>query len=231
MNAIILAAGLGSRFKELTVNNHKALLPINGIPNIERIIQYLTNFGVNEIHIVTGHMSHLFNYLIDKYQCNLIHNPHYADYNSIYSFNLASEFFNDSIVIDADVVLLENIFVTLEKSAYYVIERPKSLDQEWIPILNNRGIIESMQVSDADAPSLLGISYWNASACELIKKELSKYLDNETLENSKLYWDNIPISLFDKMNVGTHLVEKTHAAEMDTVENYNYICNNLLKTC
>ncbi|MDC9620357.1 NTP transferase domain-containing protein [Xenorhabdus sp. XENO-7] len=71
MNAIILAAGLGSRFKELTINNHKALLPINGIPNIERTIQYLKEFGINEIHIVTGHMSHLFDYLKEKHQCNL----------------------------------------------------------------------------------------------------------------------------------------------------------------
>ncbi|PHM39572.1 lic-1 operon protein [Xenorhabdus mauleonii] len=231
MNAIILAAGLGSRFNELTTNNHKALLPINGIPNIEHTIRHIKKFGINEINVVTGHMSHLFNYLKDKYQCNLIYNQHYADYNSIYSFNLASEFFNNSIVIDADVVLLKNIFVTLEKSAYYVIERPENLDKEWIPILNNYGIIESMQVSNANAPSLLGISYWNASACELIRKELPKYLNDETLKNSKLYWDNIPISLFGEIEVTTHLVDKTHAAEMDTVENYNYICNNLLKIC
>ncbi|MDC9603973.1 NTP transferase domain-containing protein [Xenorhabdus griffiniae] len=231
MNAIILAAGLGSRFKELTTNNHKALLPINGIPNIERTIQYLNDVNVNEIHIVTGHMAHLFDYLRDKYQCNLIHNPNYADYNSIQSFKLASGFFNDSIVIDADVVLLKNILVSLKKSTYYVIERPESSNKEWIPILNNHGIIESMQVSNTNAPSLLGISYWNTSACALIKKELPKYLDHNTLKNSKLYWDNIPISLLDKIDVGTLLVEKTHAAEMDTVENYNYICNNLIKPC
>ncbi|WP_446470091.1 NTP transferase domain-containing protein [Xenorhabdus stockiae] len=228
MNAIILAAGLGSRFKELTINNHKALLPINGIPNIERTIKYLNEFGINEIHIVTGHMSHLFDYLKDKYQCNLIHNIHYADYNSIYSFKLASEFFNDSIVIDADVVLLENIFVRLEKNTYYVIKRQESLDKEWIPILNGNGIIEKIDISNINKPSLLGISYWNAVACDLIKRELPKYLDEETLRNNTFYWDNIPASLFGKIKVGIHLVEKNHAAEMDTIENYNYICNYLI---
>ena len=34
-NAIILAAGLGSRFKELTKNNHKALFKINETPNLK----------------------------------------------------------------------------------------------------------------------------------------------------------------------------------------------------
>ncbi|MDC9620358.1 hypothetical protein PSI22_01625 [Xenorhabdus sp. XENO-7] len=98
-------------------------------------------------------------------------------------------------------------------------------------MLNKNGITESMQISNINAPSLLGISYWNTFACDIIKKELPKYLDNETLENSKLYWDNIPIALLDKIEVSIHLVEKTHAAEMDTVENYNYICNYLIKTC
>ncbi|WP_446470109.1 NTP transferase domain-containing protein [Xenorhabdus stockiae] len=228
MNAIILAAGLGSRFKDLTINNHKALLPINGIPNIERTIQYLNMFGVYEIHIVTGHMSHLFSYLKDKYQCNLIHNLHYKYYNNIYSFGLAEEFFNDSIVVDADVVLLRNIFLSLEKSTYYVIERPKSLDKEWIPVLDSHGVIESMKVSNINEPSLLGISYWDRKTCDVIKKELPKFLDNKTLEDSRLYWNNIPISLFGRINVGIHVVEKTHAAEMDTIENYKYICDKLL---
>ena len=38
MNAIILAAGLGSRLKELTKNKHKALFEIEGVPNIERTL-------------------------------------------------------------------------------------------------------------------------------------------------------------------------------------------------
>ena len=86
MNAIILAAGLGSRFQDITKNNHKALLPIGGIPNVERTIQYLHESEIKDITIVVGHMHHLFNYLIDKYQVKLIYNDHYADYNNLYSF-------------------------------------------------------------------------------------------------------------------------------------------------
>ncbi|HHH4566492.1 TPA: NTP transferase domain-containing protein, partial [Morganella morganii] len=73
MNAVILAAGLGSRFGDITKKTHKALLPIGGIPNIERTIQYLSEFGITEIVIVTGHLAHQFEYLQEKYGCILIH--------------------------------------------------------------------------------------------------------------------------------------------------------------
>ena len=49
MNAIILAAGLGSRLKELTKNKHKALFEIEGIPNIERTINFLNEINIKEI--------------------------------------------------------------------------------------------------------------------------------------------------------------------------------------
>lgn len=63
MNAIILAAGLGSRFREITQKKHKALLPLpNGIPNIEQTIIYLKQAGIHEIHIVTGYFAEQFDF-------------------------------------------------------------------------------------------------------------------------------------------------------------------------
>lgn len=110
MNAIILSAGLGSRFKEKTKNKHKSLFEINGIPNIERTIIYLHEAGIENIYIITGYLSEQFNYLKSKYNCHLIYNEKYKEYNNIYSFYLAKNFFGDSYVIDSDVVLFKNIF-------------------------------------------------------------------------------------------------------------------------
>ena len=73
MNAIILAAGLGSRFEEWTKTKHKALLPINKVPNLERTIQFLIEAKINEIYIVTGHLANQFEYLtkISRSKINL----------------------------------------------------------------------------------------------------------------------------------------------------------------
>ena len=74
MNAIILAAGLGSRFKEMTQTVHKALLDICGTPNLERTLSFLREAGISNIAVVTGHLHRQFDYLQEKYGCVLIHN-------------------------------------------------------------------------------------------------------------------------------------------------------------
>lgn len=224
MNAIILAAGLGSRFNELTQHNHKALLPIGGIPNIERTIQYLNESGVEDITIVVGHMHHLFDYLVDKYHVELIYNDHYADYNNLYSFYQAIDKFDDTIMIDADVVLLENIFQKSDCSCYYTVQREVSEHAEWCPRVEN-GRVTYMDITTDEKPSMLGISYWKHEDCIKIKQVIhEKMKDAQNYLNPKYYWDNIPIEMFDDIYVTTLLMNADVVDEMDTIENYLSIC-------
>lgn len=70
MNAI-LAAGLGSRFREITQKKHKALLLYLMEFDIEQTIIYLKQAGIHEIHIVTGYFAEQFDFLSSKYGVNL----------------------------------------------------------------------------------------------------------------------------------------------------------------
>lgn len=54
MKGIILAGGLGSRLRPLTLVTNKHLLPVYDRPMIYYPIQCLVNAGINEILIVTG---------------------------------------------------------------------------------------------------------------------------------------------------------------------------------
>lgn len=224
MNALLLAAGLGSRFKDITKHNHKALLPIGNVPNIERTIRYLHDAGISDITIVVGHMAELFDYLKDKYQVRLVYNEHYADYNNLYSMAKALPYFNDTIVIDADVVLLDQIFQPMNQSVYYTVQRKASPDFDWCPKVEN-GRVVAMDITDAYRPSMLGISYWNKHDCALIRKEIEKRLEErENYLDPKKYWDNVPVDLLDQMNVGVLQIDEALVDEMDTVENYRDIC-------
>ncbi len=230
MNAIILAAGLGSRFGEITQKTHKSLLPVGNKPNIERTIGYLIEFGIEQIIIVVGHLSESFTYLEEIYpQVKLVYNEHYSDYNNIYTFYTASEYFSDSFVIDADVVMLDNVLAKNDTSVYYTLLRNESEDKEWIPVIGENGYVSQMEISCARKPSMLGISFWKKSDCDVIKNALPKYMTKEILENPKLYWENIQIDNFGKLKLLTYEVNANLVGEMDNVDNYNEIKQKLEK--
>ena len=56
MNAIIIAAGMGTRLRPLTLSTPKPLIKIFGKPMIERNIEFLLEKGLKEIIIVTGYL-------------------------------------------------------------------------------------------------------------------------------------------------------------------------------
>jgi NDP-sugar pyrophosphorylase family protein len=55
MKAVILAAGKGTRMKELTNELPKPMLKVQGKPILEHIVQGLIGAGIREIFIVTGY--------------------------------------------------------------------------------------------------------------------------------------------------------------------------------
>ncbi len=53
--AMIFSAGLGTRLKPFTLNHPKALAPVNGKPLLQRNIEYLKEFGIEEIIVNVHH--------------------------------------------------------------------------------------------------------------------------------------------------------------------------------
>ena len=67
MRAILLAAGIGSRLRPLTLETPKPLIQVKGEPIIERQIKALNDVGITDILIVTGYLNKKFEYLKEKY--------------------------------------------------------------------------------------------------------------------------------------------------------------------
>jgi len=57
MKAMILAAGLGTRFKPWTDHHPKALCPVNGKSLLERNILYLQKFGISDVVVNVHHFA------------------------------------------------------------------------------------------------------------------------------------------------------------------------------
>ena len=81
-NAIIMAAGLSSRFAPISYEKPKGLLRVRGEILIERQIKQLREAGINNITIVVGYKKEYFFYLESKYGVSIVINDEYASRNN-----------------------------------------------------------------------------------------------------------------------------------------------------
>ena len=131
-NAIILAAGRGSRLKSLTDSTPKPLLKYNGYQSfIENIIKALNAKGIKDIYIVTGYLGDQFDSIANTFGCTIVRNNEWNEGNNTTSIKAAIEHLGDSIVVNGDVVLEENVFETEYPYSLTYVEKNKDID-EWI---------------------------------------------------------------------------------------------------
>ena len=62
-NAIIMAAGFGTRMRPLSLTTPKPLIEVGGQPMIESVIAALHQNGISEIYIVVVYLKDHYQYL------------------------------------------------------------------------------------------------------------------------------------------------------------------------
>lgn len=217
MNAIILAAGLGSRLKPLTKEVPKPLVKVNGLSLIERQIYLLKEAGICEIVIVIGYMSDKFKFLEKKYNVKLIYNNKYKEYNNIYSLYLAQDYLNNTYILEGDVYLTKNLFIeNLKHSTYFAVKK-EMYENEWVLKYDNKKRLEEIYIGyEKGAYVMSGISYWNIDDTKVIKDKLNKLIKNKNFKN--LYWDDIVRKEVKNFNINVEEVDFNCVYEIDTVE-------------
>lgn len=118
-NAVILAAGVSSRFVPICFEKPKALLEVKGEVMIERQIRQLQEKEIENIIIVVGYMKEKFLYLQDKYNVKLVETDTYRVRNNHASVYAAKEYIENAIVTSADLYFRENVFQTYAYDSYY----------------------------------------------------------------------------------------------------------------
>ena len=116
MQALILAAGTGSRLKQYTEKVPKCMVPVNGIPMIERAIDAIISAGIKQLYIGLGYKAEVLKEFLaktfdqkrlDGMKIDFIENPVYDKTNNIYSLWLARQAFSDddTILLESDLYL------------------------------------------------------------------------------------------------------------------------------
>lgn len=219
MNAIILAAGCGSRMIASNQFIHKPLLPIQGIPNIERTIIMLKDCGINDITIISGRYADQYTYLHERYNCLIVSDPN-TSISTLYGIYSVRNKIGDTFVIEGDVVLAENVFVYKPYSYYYVIKYPNCEPDAWKPITDITGRINSFDVGCFKAPCIFGISFWSLKDAEYIKNYIYKISTPENLLNGNKFWDDYFLDILDTLSIFTYEISSDSAAEMNDAHEY-----------
>ena len=118
-HAVILAAGMSTRFAPLSFEKPKALFRVRGEVLIERLIRQLQSVGVEDVRVVVGHMKEQFYYLEDKFGVHLIENPDYLKRNNHASLRIALEGLEGgSYICSSDQFYAENLFGRFEQGPW-----------------------------------------------------------------------------------------------------------------
>ena len=120
--AVILAAGMGTRLGQLGEAAPKGFIELDGEAIIRRSIAKLSRAGITRIVIVTGHLAHFYLDLAAEFDglVGTVHNGLYADSGSMYSLYLAQQ------EISGPFLLLESDLIY----EYRALDALLSLDQD-----------------------------------------------------------------------------------------------------
>lgn len=189
-NAIIMAAGLSSRFVPLSLEKPKGLLVVKDEVLIERQIEQLQSAGISEIILVLGYKKEAFFYLEDKYDgIRIVINPEYNTKNNTHTIYLAQEFIKNSYICSSDDYFQINPFEEYEYQAYYSALHVESKTNEWYMIPDRKGNIARVEKSGEAGDIMLGHVYWDGQ----FSSEMLKLINNDhTVGNyDQSLWEQI----------------------------------------
>ena len=154
--AVIMAAGMGTRFGSMTEEQPKGFIEAGGVPMVVRSIDTLISCGIKRIIIGTGYLREAYERLAARYpQIECCFSPRYAETNSMYTLYNCRQ-----MVGDDDFLLLESDLVFERRAITALLDCPhpdvmlitpvtKFQDQYYVES-NEQGILTNCSVNKED---------------------------------------------------------------------------------
>ena len=115
MQAIILAAGMGKRLKDLTKDVTKCMVKVDGVALIDRMLHQIEKLSLSKIIVVTGYKGDILKEYIGtlgiKTPIEYVVNPIYDKTNNIYSLALAKDKLceDDTLLFESDLIVEDSV--------------------------------------------------------------------------------------------------------------------------
>lgn len=155
MQAIILAAGMGTRLGSLTAENTKCMVKVNGVTLIERLLFQLETFHLQKIVIVTGYMGNKLREFVAtlgiRTKIIFVDNPVYDRTNNIHSLFLARNYLleEDTMLFESDTIFEDKVIESLysdKRETLALVDKYESwMDGTVVRISANDEILDVIQ--------------------------------------------------------------------------------------
>lgn len=216
MNAIIMAAGMSSRFAPLSYEKPKGLLKVKGEILIERQIRQLQEAGVKDITLVVGYMKEMFFYLEDMFGVKIVVNEDYFKYNNTSTLIRVIDQLDETFICSSDNYFTENVFLGKPECGYYAAVYAEGATDEYCLTSDENDYITNVTVGGHDAWFMSGHVYFDHDF-SMKFRELLK--DEYELEETKLHlWEDFYMKHLDELKLKIKRYEKGIVLEFDSLD-------------
>lgn len=227
-NAIILAAGMSTRFVPFNFEIPKGLIEVKGEVLIERQIRQLREKDISEIVVVVGHMKEKFEYLQEKYGVILVEATDYAQKNNHASVYAARDYLKNTIITSSDLYFTENIFQKYAYDAYYcTIFVPGKTAERGIETDEDDRIIDTFYGDKCyDIWVTLGYAFFSKRFSENYIRIMEKEFDLP--ETANKFWADIQDEHLEELFMYAKRVDSSIIYEFDSLEELRDFDNKYL---
>lgn len=223
MNAVLLAAGKGSRISKNIPNIPKSTLDVGGKPLIERTVGMMIEKGIR-VTVVVGYEHIRIEELLKDYDVNIVYNPFFDVTNSIGSLWMARKYLTDDDVIlaNADVFWSETLLdylLSKKQDAVMLADRSRVDEGDYFFATKNGKLVnygKELKRDERDC-EYVGIAKLSRQFVPTFVERLDEMVSNQQHD---CWWENVLYSLAWKQEINVADVEGRFWAEIDYIEDY-----------
>lgn len=215
-NAVILAAGLSSRFAPISYEKPKGLLRVRGEVLIERQIEQLLEAGIDDITVVVGYKKEYFFYLEEKYGAKVVLNDHYATRNNHSSLMAVRDRLRRTYICSSDNYFTENLFEPYVYGAYYAAQFVEGPTSEWCMRTGSNGRITGVTVGGSDSLIMLGHVFFDEAFSSRLKEILEEEWDKPTTADK--LWEDLFIEHIGELSMVAREYPRGVIHEFDSLD-------------